>query len=161
MISAGDVLKGTINRLGLAPKIKAHQIWYIWDKVLGPHISSVAQPERIKFKTLFVNVKDNVWLGHLKFLESMIIDKLNGTIGAKVVEKIYFKLGNFEKKDSFDSKGLENRKVEGSGNSEVNPSTPHLLNSSIPNVNLSYIKDTDLKNTIQRIIFKTAAIDKT
>ncbi|MEK6546186.1 MAG: DUF721 domain-containing protein, partial [Nitrospinota bacterium] len=74
MISAGDVLKGTINRLGLAPKIKAHQIWHIWDKALGPHISSVAQPERIKFKTLFVNVKDSVWLGHLKFLESMIID---------------------------------------------------------------------------------------
>ncbi|MEK6545930.1 MAG: hypothetical protein AABZ28_05315, partial [Nitrospinota bacterium] len=96
-----------------------------------------------------------------KFLETKIIDKLNGTIGAKVVEKIYFKLGNFEKKDSFDGKGLESRKVEGSGNSEVNPSTPHLLNSSIPNVNLSYIKDTDLKKTIQRIIFKTAAIDKT
>ena len=94
MRSTGEILNDTIRKLGLDTKIKSHQIWYIWDKVVGHHIANVAQPEDIKGKTLFVNVRDNIWLRQLKFLESMITDKLNNTIGETVINKIYFKLGD-------------------------------------------------------------------
>ncbi|MBI3814737.1 MAG: DUF721 domain-containing protein, partial [Nitrospinae bacterium] len=97
MKSAGDVLKNTIHKLGLDSRIKSYRIWHIWDKAVGPHIALVAQPEDIKGKTLFVNVRDSVWLRQLKFLEAMIIAKLNEVIGEKVIGSIYFKLGEIKK----------------------------------------------------------------
>ena len=96
MRSTGEILNDTIRKLGLDSKIKSHHIWYIWDKVVGHHIANVAQPEDVKGKTLFVNVRDNIWLRQLKFLESMITDKLNNTIGETVINKIYFKLGEIK-----------------------------------------------------------------
>ena len=96
MRSTGEILNDTIRKLGLDSKIKSHQVWYIWDKVVGQHIANVAQPEDIKGKTLFVNVRDNIWLRQLKFLESMMVDKLNSTIGETVINKIYFKLGEIK-----------------------------------------------------------------
>src|SRR3989338_2463510 len=152
MRSTGEILNDTIRKLGLDTKIKSHQIWYIWDKVVGHHIANVAQPEDIKGKTLFVNVRDNIWLRQLKFLESMMVNKLNTTIGENVINKIYFKLGEIKQLGSDGVKELRDK----------NSSTPQLLNSSTAtDIDLPSIKDADLKKTIQRIISKANAIKRT
>ena len=152
MRSTGEILNDTIRKLGLDTKIKSHQIWYIWDKVVGHHIANVAQPEDIKGKTLFVNVRDNIWLRQLKFLESMMVNKLNTTIGETVINKIYFKLGEIKQLGSDGVKELRDK----------NSSTPQLLNSSTAtDIDLPSIKDADLKKTIQRIISKANAIKRT
>ncbi|HBA27291.1 MAG TPA: hypothetical protein DCY98_07870 [Nitrospinae bacterium] len=152
MRSTGEILNDTIRKLGLDSKIKSHQIWYIWDKVVGHHIANVAQPEDIKGKTLFVNVRDNIWLRQLKFLESMMVNKLNTTIGETVINKIYFKLGEIKQLGSDGVKELRDK----------NSSTPQLLNSSTAtDIDLPSIKDADLKKTIQRIISKANAIKRT
>ena len=152
MRSTGEILNDTIRKLGLDSKIKSHQIWYIWDKVVGQHIANVAQPEDIKGKTLFVNVRDNIWLRQLKFLESMMVNKLNTTIGETVINKIYFKLGEIKQLGSDGVKELRDK----------NSSTPQLLNSSTAtDIDLPSIKDADLKKTIQRIISKANAIKRT
>ena len=152
MRSTGEILNDTIRKLGLDSKIKSHQIWYIWDKVVGQHIANVAQPEDIKGKTLFVNVRDNIWLRQLKFLESMMVNKLNITIGETVINKIYFKLGEIKQLGSDGVKELRDK----------NSSTPQLLNSSTAtDIDLPSIKDADLKKTIQRIISKANAIKRT
>ncbi len=150
MISTGAVLKDTLNKLGLDSKIKSHQIWYIWDKVVGHHIANVAQPEDVKGKILFVNVRDNIWLRQLKFLESMMVDKLNNTIGETVINKIYFKLG--------DVRTNEYRVLS----NEEKPSKLDTQDSKLlPDIDLSPIKDADLKKTIQRIAFKANAAKRT
>ena len=152
MRSTGEILNDTIRKLGLDSKIKSHHIWYIWDKVVGHHIANVAQPEDIKGKTLFVNVRDNIWLRQLKFLESMMVNKLNTTIGETVINKIYFKLGEIKQLGSDGVKELRDK----------NSSTPQLLNSSTAtDIDLPSIKDADLKKTIQRIISKANAIKRT
>jgi predicted nucleic acid-binding Zn ribbon protein len=140
MKSAGDVLKDTINKLGLRSQMKSHQVWHIWDKAVGPHIAAVAQPEDIKGKTLFVNVRDSIWLRQLKFLEAMIIAKLNEAIGEKAIGSIYFRLGEVNSRKS---------KVE---------SQELRVNSQLSTdfIDLSSIKDTTLKETLQRIISKVA-----
>lgn len=149
MRSTGEILNDTIRKLGLDSKIKSHQIWYIWDKVVGHHIANVAQPEDIKGKTLFVNVRDNIWLRQLKFLESMMVDKLNSTIGETVINKIYFKLG--------DVKSSEFRVRSSEFTEKQFPTN----NSELPDIDLPSIKDADLKKTIQRIISKANAIKRT
>jgi len=147
MISTGAVLKDTLNKLGLDSKIKSHQIWYIWDKVVGPHISNVAQPQDIKGKTLFVNVRDNIWLRQLKFLESMMVDKLNSTIGETVINKIYFKLGEIKQSPVTSHQSPVSRQ--------------RTDDCRLPDIDLPSIKDADLKKTIQRIISKANAIKRT
>lgn len=142
MKSAGDVLKDTIHKLGLDSRIKSYRIWHIWNKAVGLHIAQVAQPEDIKGKTLFVNVRDNIWLRQLKFLEAMIIAKLNETIGEKVIGNIYFKLGNVKK-----SAGIAVKEV---------PNSKFPIPESQLEIDLSSIKDTTLKETLQRIISKAA-----
>jgi predicted nucleic acid-binding Zn ribbon protein len=146
--STGEILNGAIKKLGLESKIKSHQIWYIWDKEVGHHIANVAQPEDVKGKTLFVNVKDNIWLRQLKFLESMIIDKLNSAIGENVINKIYFKLGEI-KQSTVASQQL--------------PVSEQITYDRQPltDIDLPSIKDADLKKTIQRIISKANTIKRT
>ena len=140
MRSTGEILNDTIRKLGLDTKIKSHQIWYIWDKAVGQHIANVAQPEDVKGKTLFVNVRDNIWLRQLKFLESMITDKLNNTIGETVINKIYFKLGEIK---------------QSTVTSQQSPvSGQRTEDCRLPDIDLPSIKDADLKKTIQRIISK-------
>ena len=140
MRSTGEILNDTIRKLGLDSKIKSHHIWYIWDKVVGHHIANVAQPEDVKGKTLFVNVRDNIWLRQLKFLESMITDKLNNTIGETVINKIYFKLGEIK---------------QSTVTSQQSPvSGQRTEDCRLPDIYLPSIKDADLKKTIQRIISK-------
>ena len=147
MRSTGEILNDTIRKLGLDSKIKSHQIWYIWDKVVGHHIANVAQPEDVKGKTLFVNVRDNIWLRQLKFLESMITDKLNNTIGETVINKIYFKLGEIK---------------QSTVTSQQSPvSGQRTEDCRLPDIDLPSIKDADLKKTIQRIISKANAIKRT
>lgn len=149
MRSTGEILNETIRKLGLDSKIKSHQIWYIWDKVVGHHIANVAQPEDIKGKTLFVNVRDNIWLRQLKFLESMMVDKLNSTIGETVINKIYFKLGDVKKLPV---------------NSQQSTANQRLVTDDcrlVTDIDLPSIKDADLKKTIQRIISKANAIKRT
>jgi len=147
MRSTGEILNDTIRKLGLDSKIKSHHIWYIWDKVVGHHIANVAQPEDVKGKTLFVNVRDNIWLRQLKFLESMITDKLNNTIGETVINKIYFKLGEIK---------------QSTVTSQQSPvSGQRTEDCRLPDIDLPSIKDADLKKTIQRIISKANAIKRT
>ncbi len=148
MKNAGDVLKDAIHKLGLDTRIKSYQIWHVWDKAVGPHIALVAQPEDIKGKTLFVNVRDNIWLRQLKFLEGMIIAKLNEAAGEKVIGSIYFRLGEIKQLRSDGVKELRSN----------NSTTHQLINSStVSDIDLSLIKDTTIKETIQRIISKAAA----
>ena len=149
MKSAGDVLKDAIHKLGLDTKIKSHQIWYIWDKVVGHHIANVAQPDDVKGKILFVNVRDNIWLRQLKFLESMMVDKLNSTIGETVINKIYFKLGEIKKSAVSSQQSPVNKRLK---------TDDYRLPTDI---DLPSIKDADLKKTIQRIISKANDIKRT
>ena len=147
MRSTGEILNDTIRKLGLDSKIKSHQVWYIWDKVVGQHIANVAQPEDIKGKTLFVNVRDNIWLRQLKFLESMMVDKLNSTIGETVINKIYFKLGEIKQSPVTSHQSPVSRQ--------------RTDDCRLPDIDLPSIKDADLKKTIQRIISKANAIKRT
>jgi predicted nucleic acid-binding Zn ribbon protein len=153
MVNAGEILKGTMNRLGLGLKIKSHQIWQVWDKAVGPSISSVAQPEDIKFKTLFVRVSDSIWIVQLKYLETMLIDKLNDSVGAKVIQKIYFRLGDFKNENYGKAIRRQNK-----NNVQLTHQRP--AESILPEIDLSSIKDADLKQIIRRLILKAATTER-
>ncbi|HUU50049.1 MAG TPA: DUF721 domain-containing protein [Nitrospinota bacterium] len=91
-VKIGTVLKKSLKKFRLEKGIKQCRILDIWDKVVGEQIAAVTRPGYIKGKTLYIFVRDSIWLQELKFLERMIIEKLNNKVGGKIIENIYFKI---------------------------------------------------------------------
>ncbi|MBI2876848.1 MAG: DUF721 domain-containing protein [Candidatus Tectomicrobia bacterium] len=89
----GTALSQAIKGLNLERPLYQQKVWEVWEAVVGKTIARVAQPDQIRFKTLFVKVTNSVWLHHLTHLQGMVVEKLNRKVGRKVIEKIYFRLG--------------------------------------------------------------------
>lgn len=89
----GAVLSQAIQHLNLERQLDQQKIWEVWEKAVGKAIAQAAQPDRVRFRTLFVKVTDSVWLHHLARLQGMILEKINREVGRKVIERIYFRLG--------------------------------------------------------------------
>jgi len=91
-VTIGSVIESSLKRLGLDKGLKKERVLNAWNEVVGEPIASVSRPSTIKGKTLFVCVSDSMWLQELKFMEGMILDKLNRHVGERLIEGIYFKI---------------------------------------------------------------------
>lgn len=89
----GRVLKETLKELHLETRIDQQKIWLVWEDAVGKIVAQVAQPDSIKFKTLFVKVTDSVWLHQISYYHDLILNKINAQVGKEVINKIRFKLG--------------------------------------------------------------------
>lgn len=89
----GKVLKETLREFQIEKWIDQGKIWLIWEEAVGKTIAQIAQPDSIKFKTLFVKVTDSVWLHQLTCYHDLILNKINAQIGSEIINKIHFKLG--------------------------------------------------------------------
>jgi predicted nucleic acid-binding Zn ribbon protein len=89
----GKVLKETLRELQLENRIDQGKIWLVWEEAVGNTIAQVAQPDSIKFKTLFVKVTDSVWLHQLSCYHDLILNQINARVGSEVIKKILFRLG--------------------------------------------------------------------
>lgn len=89
----GKVLKETLRELQLEKGIDQGKIWLVWEEAVGKTVAQVAQPDSIKFKTLFVKVTDSIWLHQLSCYHDLIVNKINDQVGSEVINKIHFKLG--------------------------------------------------------------------
>lgn len=104
----GAVLSQAIKDLNLERQLDQQKIWEVWEEVVGEAIARVAQPDRVRFKTLFVKVADSVWLHHLARLQGLILEKINREVGRKVIERIYFRLGEVgSPPETIEEKGSE------------------------------------------------------
>ena len=91
------LLLNELKGLGLTDRLREADIWRVWPEVVGPAISSRAQPLRIINGTLTVAVSSGPWMQELTFLKGMIREKLNGQLGGEVVKEIVLKSGKVEK----------------------------------------------------------------
>lgn len=91
------VLQDSFKNLGIDSKLKEQEFLSAWDDVVGDKIASIAQPDYIRFKILFVNVADPIWIQQLSLMEDMIVDKLNRQSDRKLIEKIRFRFGKIQR----------------------------------------------------------------
>ncbi len=89
----GSILEKTLKDMSLDWKLKQHEVWNVWNDVVGEHVSRHAQPEFMKGGILFVRVSSSPWMQQLHYMASGIIEALNACVGLPVVEEIRFKLG--------------------------------------------------------------------
>ena len=143
----GRILNRSFKSLGIDFKIAQQKVIDQWLEIVGEPIDSVSKPRYFKFRTLFVNVSDSMWLHQLVFMEDQIKEKINKSMGRKLVQKIYFKIGELsaskakkplEKEDSsIDLYGFTNKNDEKDADAALNA-----------------LKDADLKIALKRIMIK-------
>jgi predicted nucleic acid-binding Zn ribbon protein len=90
---AGQVLAGTLERLGLAKGIQTHRAFEIWDEAVGPQVAAHARPERISNRVLRVRVDHNTWLQQLSYMKAVILSRLNERLGEGTLIDLDFRLG--------------------------------------------------------------------
>lgn len=82
--------------LGLAERLREAEIWRIWPDVVGSTLAGRAHPLRIINGTLTVAVSSAPWMQELRFMTTMMKEKLNSSLGAEVVREIVLKAGRVE-----------------------------------------------------------------
>ncbi len=82
--------------LELGERLREAEIWRIWPDVVGAALACRAQPIRIINGTLTVAVSSAPWMQELRFMTSMMKEKLNTSLGADVVREIVLKAGRVD-----------------------------------------------------------------
>ncbi|MFQ5457294.1 MAG: DciA family protein [Myxococcota bacterium] len=90
---AGQVLAGTLARLGLTKRMEAHRALEIWDETVGARVAAHAQPDRIANGVLRVRVDHNTWLQQLSYMKAVILARLNAQLGEDVLIDLDLRLG--------------------------------------------------------------------
>ena len=91
------ILNATLRKLGLEKRIKECAILSFWNDAVGENIALHTKPVKVYDGRMTVLVESSSWTQELTFLKSGIMERLNSTIGKKVIKDIYFKIGNIER----------------------------------------------------------------
>ena len=98
--SFGTILSGLANRLGLQAHLFELRIQQQWRESIGEPIASHTWPAQIRFKKLYLTVRNSVWVQQLTFLKPALLAKLNKEAGSEFITDIAFRVGEIPSRDS-------------------------------------------------------------
>jgi len=141
----GSILEKTLKNMSLEGKLKQHEVWNVWNDVVGEHVSRHAQPEFMKSGILFVKVSSSPWMQQLHYMGKGIIEALNARLGLPIVEEIRFKLGE-----------IDPRWRQASSPPQSPPPTPSPAKGTPKRVQkaLSPIRDMEIREILGRVMLK-------
>lgn len=108
----GEVLKETIERLGIKKKLEEAEAFVVWEEVVGSKIAANAQPYLIKDGLLFVSAINSTWAQELSLLVFDIKEKLNQRLGGEKIREIRFQCRGTNFKSEEDKKPAEELKAK-------------------------------------------------
>jgi len=91
--SCSSILSGLAKRLGLESRLLELRLQHQWPCIIGEPIASQTWPAHIRFKKLYLTVRNSVWLQQLTFLKPTLLAKLHEAAGTAMVEDIVFRVG--------------------------------------------------------------------
>ena len=91
--SFGTILSGLAKRLGLQSHLFELHLQQQWRDLLGEPIASHTWPAQVRFKKLYLIVRNSVWLQQLVFLKPTLLAKLNERAGSEMLTDIAFRVG--------------------------------------------------------------------
>jgi predicted nucleic acid-binding Zn ribbon protein len=94
LIPLKDIMSFILKNGNLPINSDDAEIWTTWEEAVGKAIAGHAKPTWIKKGCLRVTVTDAIWLQELEYVKETIIDKLNGKLGRKAVQRIDFRFGS-------------------------------------------------------------------
>lgn len=91
--SFGTILSGLAKRLGLESRLVELRLQHQWRELVGEPIGSHTWPQQIRFKKLYLLVRNSVWLQQLTFLKPTLLAKLHAVTGPDLFTEIVFRVG--------------------------------------------------------------------
>jgi predicted nucleic acid-binding Zn ribbon protein len=91
--SFGAILSGLAKRLGLESRLVELRLQHHWRDIIGEPTGSHTWPDQIRFKKLYLVVRNSVWLQQLTFLKPAMLAKLHTETGPDLITDIVFRVG--------------------------------------------------------------------
>ena len=91
--SLSSILEGVARRLGLESKLLENRLRRDWVSIVGEPMASNTWPDQIRYKKLYLLVRNSIWLHQLTFLKPTLIQKLNEAAGGELVTEIVLRVG--------------------------------------------------------------------
>ncbi|BFU89020.1 MAG: hypothetical protein NTAFB01_02070 [Nitrospira sp.] len=91
--SFGSILSGLSKRLGLESRMMELRLQRRWRDIVGEPMASHTWPAQIRFKKLYLVVRNSVWLQQLTFLKPALLNKLQAETGTDFVTDIACRVG--------------------------------------------------------------------
>lgn len=106
--SFGSILSGLSKRLGLESRMLELRLQRHWRDIVGEPTASHTWPAQIRFKKLYLIVRNSVWLQQLTFLKPTLLTKLQAESGTGSVTDIAFRVGEIPGEAEASPTGLTN-----------------------------------------------------
>lgn len=91
--SFSTILSGLSKRLGLESRLVELRLQHRWREIVGEPMASHTWPTQIRFKKLYLIVRNSVWLQQLTFLKPALVAKLQAEAGPELVTDIVGRVG--------------------------------------------------------------------
>lgn len=140
--SLGTILSGLAKRLGLEPRLLELRLQQHWREMLGEPIASHTWPDQIRFKKLYLVVRNSVWLQQLTFLKPTLLAKINAEAGTELINEIVLRVGEIP---------AHNRETD----SALNPAAQPVVSEAALTEASSHaasVQDPDLRSRLTRVM---------
>ena len=87
------ILSGLAKRLGLQTHLLEVRFQQQWREIIGEPVGSHTWPVQVRFKKLYLIVRNSVWLQQLTFLKPTLLAKVNEQAGSELITDIAFRVG--------------------------------------------------------------------
>ena len=87
------ILSGLAKRLGLQTHLFEVRLQQQWHEIIGEPVGSHTWPVQVRFKKLYLIVRNSVWLQQLMFLKPTLLAKVNEQAGSELITDIAFRVG--------------------------------------------------------------------
>jgi len=87
------ILSGLSKRLGLQSHLFEVRLQQQWRDIIGEPVGSHTWPAQVRFRKLYLIVRNSVWLQQLIFLKPTLLAKLNDRAGSEMLTDIAFRVG--------------------------------------------------------------------
>jgi hypothetical protein len=91
--SFSTILASLSKRLGLQSHLFELRLQQQWREIIGEPVGSHTWPVQVRFKKLYLIVRNSVWLQQLVFLKPTLLAKLNDRAGTEMLTDIAFRVG--------------------------------------------------------------------
>jgi predicted nucleic acid-binding Zn ribbon protein len=90
--SFGTILSGLAKRLGLESRLLELRLQHDWRRIVGEPMASHTWPDQIRFKKLYLIVRNSVWMQQLTYLKPTLLAKVNDAAGTALITEIAFRV---------------------------------------------------------------------
>jgi len=88
--SLGEVLRRLLSGWGVDGKVREQGAVHRWKEVVGPRIAAHTEAIRVADGKIYVRATSSAWKTELVFMKADIIDRLNRSVGKRVISDIVF-----------------------------------------------------------------------